>query len=109
MVFGPGFESPPLPASPALAAAASGSLGNFGAGLSLGCEKAGGGKSGGSLPPARLLGSQPLGTAASFSPAFGGGEEQQGGVNPVPGHGGREVRNKKKTATQEEEGDTESA
>lgn len=50
----------------------------------------------------------PLGTAASFSPAFGCGEEQQGGVNPVPGHGGRGVRNKKKTVTQEEDGDAES-
>lgn len=27
----------------------------------------------------------------------------------MPGHGGRGIRNKKKTATQEEEGDTESA
>lgn len=50
----------------------------------------------------------PLGTTASFSPAFGSSEEQQGGVNPVPGHGRHVVRNKKKTATQEEEGDAES-
>jgi len=50
-----------------------------------------------------------LGTAASFSPAFGSGEEQQGGVNPVPGHSRRGVRNKKKTTTwEEEERDAES-
>lgn len=37
-----------------------------------------------------------------------GREEQQGGVNPVLGHGGRGARTEKKTVTQEE-GDTKSA
>lgn len=44
------------------------------------------------------------------SPTFGSGEEQQGGVNPVLGHGRRGFRNKRKTVTQEVlEGDAKSA
>lgn len=55
--------------------------------------------------------SLPLGTAASFCPAAGDAEEQQGRAIPVLGRGGRGARDKKKTVTQEEEeeGDAESA
>lgn len=62
-------------------------------------------------PPSSLAAqSLPLGTTASFCPAAGDGEEQQGRVIPVLGHGGRGSRDKKKTVTQEEgERDAESA
>lgn len=62
-------------------------------------------------PPSSLAAqSLPLGITASFCPAADDGEEQQGRVIPVLGHGGLGARDKKKTVTQEEgEGDAELA
>lgn len=62
-------------------------------------------------PPSSLAAqSLPLGTTASFCPAAGDGEEQQGRVIPVLGHRGLGARDKKKTVTPEEgEGDAELA
>lgn len=54
-----------------------------------------------SLPPSLAAQSLPLGTTASFCPAAGDGEEQQGRAIPVLGHGGRGARVIKKAVTQE--------